>query len=88
MQAPPSDAVLRCRDAVETVSAAALDRGTIEPLRQNGLSLIQDRGELINILTSPHFQVRYYNMMISKTTKTTCLMLCSRLIGLASGFVE
>lgn len=42
---PPGDAVLRCRDALDTVTTTP------------GHKYVRDRNELIQLLTLPHIQV-------------------------------
>lgn len=55
-RAPPGDAVLRCRDAVEAISASAAGGGTMGTSR-HGKHYAQDKGELLHLLALPHIQV-------------------------------
>lgn len=56
-RAPPGDAVLRCRDAVEAVSASAAGSGTMGTSRHTSKHHAQDKGELLHLLALPHIQV-------------------------------
>lgn len=56
-RAPPGDAVLRCRDAVEAISALASGGGTLGTSRHSSKQHAQERGELLHLLSMPHIQV-------------------------------
>lgn len=60
-RAPPGDAVLRCRDAVEAISASATGGGTLGTTRHSSKHHAQDKGELLHLLAMPHIQVSTAN---------------------------
>lgn len=69
-RAPPGDAVLRCRDAVEAISALATGGGTLGTSRHSSKQHAQERGELLHLLAMPHIQV---SLAISDHLRVKCL---------------